>query len=456
MAEEKTFTKEDMELIMSKEDGLTRYYTKINKILKEYMDMDEEYYSLISLWIIGTYFHKQFSSYPYLFFNAMKGSGKTRILKIISSLSKNGKVVGSMTEAVLFRTASSRTLCIDEIESINAKGQENLRLLLNSAYKKGLDVERMRKNKEGGQEVETFPVYCPIAMANIWGMENVLADRCISVIIEKSSKKEITKLIENFEQDHNFLTARGGLMRLTEKLQNGYKKLQEDIYGGQPATFGLFDNLIQEWNVYQKDVVSIVNKVSNVSIVNKVSKIDNIYDIDNYGVLFSKIDKTDLSGRDLELFFPLFILADMISPEVLEQLIITAKELVKLRKESDREENKDVRLIEFVAQSNYQGYVDVESVSKDFSEFYGEDPKFNTSRSISRALNRLKLILDKRSTGKNRQIKVDVLKAQEKLKLFKEPDAIDKILLEIPEEQQEEAQRIAKFMREGLNEKGNA
>lgn len=411
MGEEKTqkreFTRKDMELIMDKEEGLTRYYSKIKLILREFMDMEEEYYSLVALWIIGTYFHKQFSSYPYLFFNAMKGSGKTRVLKIIATLSKNGKMVGSMTEAVLFRTASNRTLCIDELESINAKGQENLKLLLNSAYKKGLSVERMRKNKEGEQEVESFEVYCPVTMANIWGMENVLSDRCITAILEKSSKNQIIKLIENFESEMEFQKARGGLLRLTENLS---------------AKEGIFNDIFQKWNSYQKNSVSVVSNVSNVSSVSSVSETDAIDAIDAYEVLFSKIDKTDLSGRDLELFFPLFILADMISPEVLEELIITAKKVVKLRKESDREENKDVRLIEFIAQSNYEGYVSVSDVAKEFSDFFGEDPKFNTSHSISRALNRLKLILDKRSTGKARQIKLDILKAKEKLLQFKEPD----------------------------------
>ena len=75
--------KQIMENIVGK-DGFIRYFKKIKAILKEYMDMEEQQYNLISLWIIGTYIHKQFPAYPYLFFNAMKGSGKTRILKIIS------------------------------------------------------------------------------------------------------------------------------------------------------------------------------------------------------------------------------------------------------------------------------------------------------------------------------------------------------------------------------------
>ena len=64
----------------------------------------------------------------------MKGSGKTRTLNLITELSNNGKVLNSLTEAVLFRTTG--TLAIDEFEGMERKGQENLRELLNSAYKK--------------------------------------------------------------------------------------------------------------------------------------------------------------------------------------------------------------------------------------------------------------------------------------------------------------------------------
>jgi len=51
-------------------------YGQIIDILKEYSDLEEHNYKIIALWIIGTYMHDQFSSYPYLFLNAMKGSGK--------------------------------------------------------------------------------------------------------------------------------------------------------------------------------------------------------------------------------------------------------------------------------------------------------------------------------------------------------------------------------------------
>ena len=117
-------------------------YRNLVDILKEYLDMDKEYYNIVALWIIGTYFHKEFPSYPFLYFNAQKGSGKSRAMNLITFTSKDGTMMNSMTEAVLFRTKG--TLGIDEYEGMTRKGNENLRELLNSAYKKGIKIKRMK------------------------------------------------------------------------------------------------------------------------------------------------------------------------------------------------------------------------------------------------------------------------------------------------------------------------
>lgn len=387
-------TIEEQETLLG-EFGLSTYFKKIEKILREYMDMKEEYYSLISLWIVGSYLHKQFSSYPYLFFNAMKGSGKTRMLKIIANLSKNGDVVGSMTEAVLFRTAYNSTICIDELENINSKGNENLGLLLNSAYKKGCDVKRMVKKKSivgESQEVERFRVYCPLALANIRGMENVLADRCISVILEKSSNPKITKLIENFENDNEFLEIRGGLLRLTEKFS-------DDL--------NYFGDVFNKWNAFQKqDVLDIKDKFSE---------------------LFSRIDKTNIQGRDLELFFPLFIIADMCGKEVLDDTLDISKEIVEEKRQQDREENMDIKIYEFVAQYKIGGYVAVSTLVEDFKDYTELKDEWINARYFGKGLRRLNLVLNEKRTSAKRQVKLDIEKAKEKSKMFgsKNPDFSD-------------------------------
>ena len=106
---------------------LREVYERIVKVLRKYCDLKEEYYSLIAIWIIGTHCHKQFLTYPYLFFNAMKGSGKSRLLRLILKMCYNGRHVNSMSEAVLFRTASQRTFGIDEFENVGSKEKQALR-----------------------------------------------------------------------------------------------------------------------------------------------------------------------------------------------------------------------------------------------------------------------------------------------------------------------------------------
>jgi len=408
MVEEiKTPTIKEQELLLG-ELGLKKYHAKIEKVLKKFIDMREEYYSVVALWIIGTYLHKQFSSYPYLFFNAMKGSGKTRMLNIIANLSKDGRNAGSMTEAVLFRTAYKRTLCLDEIEKIDKN--EALNLILNSGYKKGLSVERMAKRKtpEGDiQEPELFNVYCPIAMANIKGIRDVLSDRCISIILEKSAKKNITRLIENFDNDIEFKTIKGGLNRLTEKIS---------------SDLNYFGDVIEKWNLF-------------VFSSEKQDTYDtyDTYDIkDRYAPLFNKIDKTGIQERNLELFFPLFIIADICGKKILDNLINFSKEVVKEKRKQDREENRDVQIYEFISQYPNREFVFMSELTKDFREFVGAEVQDTWINSfwLGKRLRTLNLVLDDRRQ-RQRSVLLDIDRAEKQFKMWDEPKEITAELDEV-------------------------
>src|SRR3990167_7132600 len=140
---------------------LGRCYERTVELIKKYMDMPEDQIKIIALWIIGTYFHSSFPSYPFLFLNAMRGSGKTRLLKIISHLAKGseGDVQTGITEAVLFRIPSGITIVLDECESIGLKEKAILREYLNACYKSGGSVKRMKKVKFKGEDemiIDTF------------------------------------------------------------------------------------------------------------------------------------------------------------------------------------------------------------------------------------------------------------------------------------------------------------
>ncbi len=117
-------------------------YENIINVIKYYLDLPEHYYKIISIWIMGSYFHSKFETYPILFLNATRGSGKSRLLKLISKLSANGDgtIQNNLTEAVLFRHPKNQILCIDEVEQIGSKEKHVVKGFFNSK----LDFSKIR------------------------------------------------------------------------------------------------------------------------------------------------------------------------------------------------------------------------------------------------------------------------------------------------------------------------
>jgi len=381
--------------------GLKELYIDVIKILKKYLDLKEENYKLIAIWIIGTYFHHNFYTFPYLFLNAMKGSGKSRTIKLITTLSKNGEMINDIREAVLFRTAKGRTIGIDEFESINSKEKSTLRELLNSAYKKGAKVKRAFKFKTAareGQAIEEFELYCPIVMANIWGMNEVLGDRCIQIIIERSDKKEITRKMEIFDLDDDI---------------TDFKEKMGGVSGeGYIKNYNI--RLLKEWNSY---LDTTLHTFTTTNTTNTTC----------YTPFFKEIEKTSLDGRYLELFFPLYIISDLL--DNLKEIIAISEIIVKDKKEEDVSESNDVSLLSFL--STYpetSNYILLKDLVNEFKGSNDEDSWIN-SRWMIRALKRQELIIDKRRVKGLREVVINFKKAQKKIMMFKilEPSDLTKM-----------------------------
>ena len=381
---------------------LTDFYFTIKDLLKEYCDLQEEYYDIIPLWIIGTYFHEHFPSFPYLYLNASKGSGKSRTMGLIVTLSKEGEMLNSLTEAVLFRTKG--TLGIDEFESLERKGKESLRELLNSAYKKGVKVKRMKKAKTPlGEEqvVEKFDVYRPIVMANIWGMDNVLGDRCIEVILEKSGNTRVTNLIELFRNDP-----------IVKELLQEMEVIAKNDRCSLCSVVALW-KLYKGWNDYVKS-----NYTNNTNYTNYTNSTN--YTNDNL-FLYKTIKESNINGRDLELCLPLILIAREISEEVLKKTTLVLLEMMVAKREEEFVENKDTSLIDFVSQqSEMDLYIPITKITADFRNFLSTDEDWINVRWVGRALKRLKLIKQKRRVGsRGTEVILDSIKAKEKLRMFK-------------------------------------
>jgi hypothetical protein len=387
-------------------EKLRECYYDIIDVLKEYCDIPENYYEIVTFWIMGTYHHDKFETFPLLFINAAKGSGKSRLLRLIANLTHNGQSVIDLREAALFRTAKNCSLCIDEFEGIGKKENSTLRTLLNACYKKGNSVKRMKKVKIQNSEeqiVETFDLYCPIAIANIWGMEQVLADRCLTIILEKSNNQYITKLIEDFEHNPKILEIKRTLNTISVY----------DVYSLQ-GVYSL-------WNCYLRDYYTTLHTHYTLPTLPTLPTPN----YEKYLYFFNKIRELGLSGRNLELFFPLFFIANIIGEKELNGLLKIAKQETDEKDNEEYAENKDVALIDFIShKEEYRNkFIFIYDITKEFKYVTSEDPdeeKWLNPIWLGRALKRNKLIVQKRRIRKGIEVILDIDKAKMLLSRFKE------------------------------------
>ncbi len=395
-------------------------YELITATIDYYMDIPEETKNIITLWIMGSHFHEKFDTYPYLFINAMRGSGKTRLLKIINTFAKDSQLVNSLTESVMFRTIG--TLCIDEFEGVGGKDSTHLRELLNSAYKKGTKVMRMKKTKnlkEEGYAVEEFEPYRPIVMANIWGMEEVLGDRCITTLLEKSIDLSKIKLVENF----------------TDSFEADFtKKTLESLIRCSLCSVHTLKNMNKAWNNYIKEqyqdkttpiyttTLDTVTTLTTYAPTTEELINEELIIIKDNTELFKKIDETQIDGRNLELFFPLFIIAsDVGNGDILEKTLTYAKEMVKMRKMEEVTESKDVLVYSIICLKRELDWYNIKDLTEEFRLICGggEDNNWINAKWMGRALKRLNLISDRRRIGRGIQVMLDIKKAKAKEEIFR-------------------------------------
>jgi len=381
-------------------ETLGEQYENILNRLEYYLDMPEDYRKITALWVIGSYLHKDFETYPYLFFNAMRGSGKSRILKLITALC-NGSMMASLTEAVLFRTTG--TLAIDEFESLGSKEKQALRELLNACYKKGIKICRMKKKKtmEGEQQVvEEFEPYRPIVMANIWGIEEVLGDRCITLVLEKSNDANFTKLVENFRDDETI-----------KEIIRTFTTIQCSLCSVVSP-----QNIYIQWNNYIK--AKYITTLHTLTTLTTLTPLTTSYD--QYLEMFNKIDETNLDGRHLELYLPLFLIAKAIDPQLFEEILSISKKMIHEKRMEEYTESKDILMYNLISKQDEKHYYKVNELVNTFRLMVGDgEHDWLNAKWMGRALKRLNLHIDKRRVGDGIEVTLNIQKAKDKLELFK-------------------------------------
>jgi len=383
--------------------NLKEVFEEILRAMDYYLDLPRDAKVLIGLWILSTHYYEEFPTFPILFLNAMRGSGKTRTLGLCSHLSKglSGKVENNITESGVFR--STGALFLDEMERLKGNDKSHLITLLNSCYKKGSQTTRMAKSSSKDAETykpEKFDLFRPVALANINGIDSILEDRSLIVILERSFDEVITSRIEDFDSRLNDLKLKLGKIR--PNLLN--KKVTSDD-GDDGDDNVSIKQVISGWNSYIDCKSSILPEC--VTIV--TSSLSSLYE---------KIFEKRINGRSLEIAFPLIIIASQISGDVFEEVLDIFSKMAKKRRE-DELDTTEILLYKFVSELDLgiEPYRTATELRNRFQEFVSFDLEL-TPNAFSGLCKRLKLIEHKKRKNTGRLIKLDISKAKTKIGFF--------------------------------------
>jgi hypothetical protein len=364
---------------------------RLGIVIRRYMDMGKDDAMKWTYWVLGAALHNHFPTFPYLYLNAMRGSGKSRLLKLTAFL-LGGLYTTTPTEATLFRTRDP--LMIDEAETISKKERAALREVMNAAYKNGLRIRRIRKVERTGDYVaDEFDVYRPMMFANIDGMDDVLEDRCLKIILEKSNDVNITRRLELFELDHDCATIRS-FLRLIAMGSVG-SVVSDAIKNILQLLFNVFNDCIIVTKPTLTDTTTLptLTDTTDTTVIMKV------------GELSKRLLSSKLIGRDFELWMPLMVMGSLAEKDV-DVLILIAETEASARLKNSGMENRDMTFISFLADWVKNGYKN-EWVSG--SELVGKymldnpDDKWFNSEWVGRAMVRNMLASNRRRLSRGRE-----------------------------------------------------
>jgi len=191
LSELNEFLEEYSSLIKDPPPNPSDLFKEILDLLKRFVELEKEVdYILVTSWIIGTYFYPIFPAFPFLNPKGPKGSGKSQFLTILLQLCFNA-VKDRPTIAALGDTVDALrgTYLIDQADSLENKGNENLLAILTDSYKKSGGKRRIvefDKNKQ--RSVAEYETYGPKAFASIRELHEDLRDRCLIIPIVRSQK----------------------------------------------------------------------------------------------------------------------------------------------------------------------------------------------------------------------------------------------------------------------------
>jgi Protein of unknown function (DUF3631) len=150
---------------------------------------------MLALWYAHTHAAEHFYVTPRLVISSAEpGSGKTVVIEVGQYLAAKPQMVLNASPAAVFRLVAAHgplTLLWDEVDTVfttNGGGNEELRSLLNSGYKRTATIPRCVGDSH---TVQHFPIYSPVALVGLAGaMPPTITTRAITVHMRRKKRTE--------------------------------------------------------------------------------------------------------------------------------------------------------------------------------------------------------------------------------------------------------------------------
>lgn len=159
-------------------------YNELRAVYREHVEYpDDIYYSIVPLFIMGSYVFRVFPATGYLHFNGSAQSGKSQNMRLLSAFGLNTVWASNMSTASLFRQVAGcpGIICVDEAESFESERGQELRQILLSGYNDGSTVTRTERGPNDRFLVVRYEAYSPKVLASINPQDSTLASRCIVI-----------------------------------------------------------------------------------------------------------------------------------------------------------------------------------------------------------------------------------------------------------------------------------
>lgn len=149
-------------------------------------------YGLTAAWVIGTYFHRLFNAFPFLFIYGLKRTGKSRFEDVLEQLCISAYKTRSVSVASLADTLDGTrgTFILDQAEILSQKQYVDLLGILADSYTVGGGRRRIVViSNSGTRRVVEFETYGPKVFASTKDIDADLKDRCIEIVMARAEKE---------------------------------------------------------------------------------------------------------------------------------------------------------------------------------------------------------------------------------------------------------------------------